>query len=91
MPVLLWEVVAEPTERYPRCHCSIVQELANGDLLVGYYAGEDEALPDVAWVLARRKPDAKGFDPLTIVAETPGKPEGNGILFQMNDCDLVLV
>ncbi len=91
MPILLWEVVAEPTERFPRCHCSVVQELANGDLLVGYYAGEDEALPDVAWVLARRRPNAKGLDPLTIAAETPGKPEGNGILFQMNDGDLVLV
>jgi predicted neuraminidase len=82
MPVLLWEPVAEPSERFPKCHCSTICELANGDLLVGYYAGEDEARPDAAWVLARRRPDASRFDPLTVVADTPGKPEGNGILFQ---------
>lgn len=82
MPILLWEAVAEPSERFPKCHCSNLWELANGDLLVGYYAGEDEARPDAAWVLARRRPGAKMFDPLTVVADTPGKPEGNGILFQ---------
>ncbi len=91
MPILLWEVVAEPTERFPSCHCSVVQELDNGDLLVGYYAGEDEARPDAAWVLARRRPHAPAFDPLTIVADTPGKPEGNGILFQTREGTVLLI
>jgi hypothetical protein len=91
MPILLWEAVAEPSTRFPRCHCSVVAELANRDLLVGYYAGEDEARPDVAWVLARRRPDAKAFDPLTVVAETPGKPEGNGILFQNREGTVLVI
>ena len=56
MSILLWEAIAEPTERYPSCHCSTMIELKNGDLLVGYYAGEGEARPDAAWVLARRSP-----------------------------------
>jgi predicted neuraminidase len=91
MAILLWEVVAEPTERFPACHCSVIWELDNGDLLVGYYAGEDEARPDAAWVLARRRPNATEFDPLTIVADTPGKPEGNGILFQAQDGTVRLI
>jgi hypothetical protein len=91
MPILLWEAVAEPTARFPACHCSVVQELRNGDLLVGYYAGEDEAHPSAAWVLARRRPQAEAFDPLTIVADTPGKPEGNGILFQNREDTVLLI
>jgi predicted neuraminidase len=91
MPVLLWEAVAEPTERFPKCHCSVIQELRNGDLLVGYYAGEDEALPSAAWVLARRSPQAEAFSALTIVADTPGKPEGNGILFQNQEDTVLLI
>lgn len=91
MPVLLWESVAAPTERFVRCHCSTMLELENGDLLVGYYAGEDEARPDAAWVLARRRPGAPCFDPLAVVADTPGKPEGNGILFQNREGELFVI
>ena len=61
MSILLWEAIAEPTERYPSCHCSTMIELKNGDLLVGYYAGEGEARPDAAWVLARRSPTDQKF------------------------------
>lgn len=86
MSILLWEKVAEPTERFPSCHCSVILELENREILVGYYAGEGEARPNAAWVLARRNPDADGFEPLTIVADTSGKPEGNGILFQTKAC-----
>ena len=91
MPVHLWEVVAEPTPRFPACHCAVVLELANGELLVGYYAGEDESRPDAAWVLARRRGGAQAFDPLTMVTDTSGKPEGNGILFQAEDGTVLLV
>ena len=61
MSIHLWEAVAEPTERFSSCHCSVVLELDNRDLLVGYYAGAGEARPDAAWVLARRPPGAEAF------------------------------
>ena len=89
--VLIWEAVAEPTERFSSCHCSVVLELDNGDLLVGYYAGSGEARPDAAWVLARRKAGADAFGPLQVVADTPGKPEGNGILFQNREGAVLVV
>lgn len=91
MPIALWEAVAEPTPRFPKCHCSVIVELANRDLLVGYYAGEDEARPDAAWVLSRRSPTANAFGPLSIAADTPGKPEGNGILFQNKAGTVLLI
>jgi hypothetical protein len=59
--------------------------------MVGYYAGEDEAHPTAAWVLARREPGAQGFGPLSIVADAPGKPEGNGVLFRNADGQLLLI
>jgi predicted neuraminidase len=79
--MLDWHSVAEPTARYPSCHCSVITELDNGDILVGYYAGLGEARPDAAWVLARKQP-GQAFGPLSVVADTPGKPEGNGVLYQ---------
>jgi predicted neuraminidase len=82
MSIHLWEPVVEPDERFPSCHCSVILELGDGDLLVGYYAGSGEAKPDAAYVMSRRRPDAGSFDPLRVVADTPGKPEGNGVLFQ---------
>lgn len=85
MSIVSWTSVAEPSERYPACHCSVIIELDDGDVLVGYYAGSGEAKPDAAWVLARRKPGADAFGPLSVVADTEGKPEGNGILWQGAD------
>ncbi|MDA1192327.1 MAG: exo-alpha-sialidase [Candidatus Poribacteria bacterium] len=82
MSIIRWEAVAEPSDRYPRCHCSALWELNNGDLIVGYYAGEDEARPDAAVVIARRTPGANAFTSLQNIADTPGKPEGNAIFFQ---------
>jgi hypothetical protein len=74
--------VAEPSDRYPSCHCSVIVELDNRDVLVGYYAGSGEARPDAAWVLARRKPGEQTFGPLSVVSDTDGIPEGNGVLYQ---------
>lgn len=82
MSIVSWGPIAEPSERYPSCHCSVILELDNGDILVGYYAGSGEAKPDAAWVMARRGPGDDAFGPLTVVADTDGKPEGNGILYQ---------
>ena len=82
MGILLWEAVAEPDARFPACHCSVMLSLDDGSLLVGYYAGSGEARPDAAYVMTRMRSGASGFDPLQVVADTPGKPEGNGILFQ---------
>jgi predicted neuraminidase len=91
MSDVMWEVVAEPEPPFVSCHCSVLQELDNGDLVVGYYAGSGEARPDAAWVMARRRPGDSGFGPLQVLADTPGKPEGNGILYQNTQGRLLLI
>ncbi|MBT5831885.1 MAG: hypothetical protein HOH77_16995, partial [Candidatus Latescibacteria bacterium] len=91
MGIKLWEAVTGPSDRFPSCHCSVIVELDNGDLLVGYYAGEGEAKPDAAWVFARKSAGETGFGPLLSVADSNGKPEGNGIFFQDLDGRVVLI
>lgn len=91
MSAPLWEAVAEPSDRFPSCHCSTALMLRNGDLLAGYYAGEGEARPDAAWVLARKAAGSAEWGPLSIVADASGKPEGNGILFENARGEVVLV
>lgn len=85
MSVRSWHFVAEPSDRYPSCHCSVLVELKSGEVLVGYYAGSGEAKPDTAWVLARRPAGEEAFGKLSVLADTNGKPEGNGVLYQGQD------
>jgi predicted neuraminidase len=59
----------------------VVVELPNGELLSAWYAGEDEARPDAAVVIARKAPGGGWSRPPQIVADTPGKPEGNAVLW----------
>lgn len=91
MTDLYHEQINPPTERLPRCHCSSVVALPSGDLLACWYAGEDEARPDAAMVVSRRPKGGDAWTPAEIVADTPGKPEGNGILFVMPDGVLWLI
>jgi len=88
---LFHEQINPPTERFPRCHCSCIIELPSGDLLTCWYAGEDEARPDVAVVISRKPKGGDAWTPAQIVAHTPGKSEGNAILFMMPDGVLWLI
>jgi len=76
-----WDWVHEPTPRFPRCHCSVIVELPNRELLSAWYAGEDEARPDAAVITSRKAPGGSWSRPPQIVADTPGKPEGNPVLW----------
>jgi len=67
--------------RHPTCF----DELANGDLYGVYYGGAGEYEGDTA-VYGFRKP--KGSDEWTmptIIADTPGRSEGNGVIWQAPD------
>jgi predicted neuraminidase len=79
------EFVSVPTERFPSCHCSSVVEAPSGDLLCCWYAGEGEAAADVAILTARKPVGAKEWEEPVAVADTPGKPEGNCVLYVMPD------
>jgi len=81
----LHEQIHVPSKRFPSSHCSSIVELPGGDLLTCWYAGEDEARPDVALVTSRKAKGDNKWTPPQIIAKTPNKPEGNGILFMMPD------
>lgn len=85
------EAINQPTSRYPRCHCSTIVELPSGDLLAAWYAGSDEARPDVAVLTARKASDADAWESPISVSDTPGKPEGNCVLFVAPDGLLWLI
>lgn len=75
------EFIFHPTTRFPQCHCSSIAELPNGDLLVAFYAGTYEAHPDQAILLVRKRAGSDGWEQPVVFADTPGKPEGNPVLF----------
>ncbi len=79
--ILLKESINQPTERFPKCHCSTIVELPSGDLLAAWYAGSGEARPDVAVVSSRKPRGSNTWEPLHVISDTPGKPEGNCVLF----------
>jgi len=91
MSTLSPEQINPPTARLPTCHCSSLVELPSGDLLASWYGGSGEARPDSVVVVSRKPKGGAAWTPAQIVAETPGKPEGNAFLFVMPDRVLWLV
>jgi len=79
------ELINQPTERFQRCHCSTIVQLPSDDVLAAWYAGSAEARPDVAVVTSRKPKGATVWEPCQIVSDTPGKPEGNCVLFVAPD------
>jgi predicted neuraminidase len=78
-----------PTERFPSCHGSTIVALPNGDLLAACYAGAREKATDVA-ILCARKPLDREWQAPAVVADTPGKAEGNPVLFLSEEGDVWL-
>ncbi len=83
--VILREDINQPTSRFPRCHCSTIVELPSADLLAAWYAGSGEAKRDVAVVASRKAKGEDSWGPLQVISDTPGKPEGNCVLFLTPD------
>lgn len=63
-------------------HASSIVELPNGDLLVCWYRGSGERTADDVQVMgARRKKGAKTWSAPFVLADTPGFPDTNPMLF----------
>lgn len=90
MPTFRAELIFPPQTDRPSCHASTIAELANGDLLCAWYAGQREGAPDVA-ILAARLPAGSGqWTQRRVIVDTPGQPEGNPVLFQAPNAPLWL-
>lgn len=64
-----------------RCHASTLTELPNGDLMAAWWEGSYETAPDVAVVGARLTAGAQSWSETEVLVDTPGKAEGNAVLF----------
>lgn len=73
------------TPALPSCHAATLTPLAGGDLLVAWYAGSREAAPDVAIYGARLARGSAVWSNPFLLANPPGRPEGNPVLFTAPD------
>lgn len=84
------EMIFEGTKRYPSSHGSTIVETANGDLLSAWYAGSREKGNDVVILTSIKRKGESQWSDLNIAADTPGKPEGNPVLFVTGSGRVVL-
>ncbi len=70
---------------HPMSHCSSICKLAGGDLLVTWYAATFETHPDEQILLARLPRGSFQWTEPQVVVDTPGKADGNPIIFTAPD------
>jgi len=66
-------------------HPAAIEELDNGDLYIVYYGGEGEYKGDTAVYGMRRKAGQTAWSKPEIIADTPYRAEGNGVIWQAPD------
>ncbi len=76
-------LIFQPTDRLPSNHGSNIYQMPDGTVMCAWYAGSSEAADDVA-VYASRLVDGTWSEP-RVIADTPGKSEGNPVLFADGD------
>jgi predicted neuraminidase len=71
---------ADPGGRYK--HPAAIEELANGDLYIVFYGGQGEYEGDTAVYGSRLAKGATKWTPPQPIADTPGRSDGNGVIWQ---------
>ena len=66
----------------PYKHPAAIEELANGDLYIVFYGGEGEYEGDTAVYGSRLAKGATAWTPPKPIADTPGRSDGNGVIWQ---------
>jgi len=75
------ELIFEKVEGFPSCHAATIAELPNGELLVAWYAGQQEKATDVAILFSRRARGSDKWSQPKVLVDTPDKSEGNPVLW----------
>jgi predicted neuraminidase len=63
------------------CHCATLVELPSGDLMAAWFGGSFETAPDQAIFAARYAMSSARWTPPAIIADTPGRADGQPVLF----------
>lgn len=66
----------------PYKHPAAIEELANGDLYIVFYGGQGEYEGDTAVYGSRLAKGATKWTPPRPIADTPGRSDGNGVIWQ---------
>ena len=66
-------------------HPASITELANGELYIAYYGGSGEYGSDTAVYGSRLASGQKQWTPPEVIADTPGRGEGNPVVWQAPD------
>ena len=71
---------------HPKCHCSVIQELPNHELMAVWYAGKAEAHKSVGLKASWKKinADDEEWSKPVLIHKTPGKPDGNEVIISYN-------
>jgi predicted neuraminidase len=65
---------------YPSCHASTLAQLPDGGILAAWFSGSKEGAADTAELGARLAPGSSAWSKPLVLADTPGKPDGNPVL-----------
>jgi predicted neuraminidase len=79
------ETIFEFDPDYPHCHCPVIQELPNGELMCVYYAGKNEAHPSVGLMATWKDSKDGSWSKPVRIHKTPSRPDGNAVLCWYND------
>lgn len=71
-------------------HPACIEELPNGDLYLAYYCGGGEYESNTADYASRRAKGSHTWSPPKIIADTPGRSDGNPVVWQEPDGPLWL-
>ncbi len=71
----------QATPDFPSCHASTLAELPDGNIICAWYAGAYEGSPDSAILSTKYIKGEKRWTSPKVIADTPGLPEGNPVLF----------
>jgi predicted neuraminidase len=69
----------EPSARYPSVHAASIAMLPRGGLIASWFGGSREGAPDAAIWGADLGPE--GWSQPRALADSPGKPDGNSVLW----------
>jgi predicted neuraminidase len=65
---------------HPSCHCSVIQELPNGELMAVWYAGKAEAHKSVGLKASWKPLNGTFWTAPTLIHKTPKKADGNEVI-----------
>lgn len=77
--------IFEPDTHGTECHSATIIELSNGDILAAWWCGSFERASDAAIWGSRLKRGAGKWEPAAVLADFPGRFEGNPVLFSLHD------